>query len=251
MRFRRCGSASEAWKAKASRTSRERRPMEGPQRTSSGDALGSPERPRPSVARQNRPHRETGTTVKARGAKPAAGRQMSRRWTFSPRTRAELHTPTKWRKTRNAPRAPAVPFASSTAAQARSCHQSPQPVHHHQRSPPSSAARGSPMRIRRCGSASEAWRVRASRTSRERRPTEGPQRASGGDALGSPERPHGFAPFPLLRLRFRDVRFQAPTAQSRQHDAPHPTSQRRSRQPGDRSRRGRQAGPRRRTAAVL
>ena len=90
MRFRRCGSASEAWKAKASRTSRERRPTEGPQRTSSGDALGSPERPRPSVARQNRPHRETGTTVKARGAKPAAGRQMSRRWTFSPQDRTTL-----------------------------------------------------------------------------------------------------------------------------------------------------------------
>jgi hypothetical protein len=54
MRFRRCGSASGAWRARASRTSRERRPMEGPQRTSGGDALGSPERPRPSVAGRNR-----------------------------------------------------------------------------------------------------------------------------------------------------------------------------------------------------
>ena len=50
MRIRRCGSASEAWRAKASRTSSERRPTEGPQRTSGGDALGSPERPRLSVA---------------------------------------------------------------------------------------------------------------------------------------------------------------------------------------------------------
>jgi hypothetical protein len=44
---------------------------------------------------------------------------MSRRWTFSPHARMPLQTPTKWRKTRNAPRAPAVPSASSRAAQAR------------------------------------------------------------------------------------------------------------------------------------
>ena len=160
-------------------------------RGSEGPRRGRSERPAETrwAPPSDHAHRSQGIT---RTAKPAAGRQMSRRWTFSPRTRAELHTPTKWRKTRNAPRAPAVPFASSTAAQARSCHQSPQPVHHHQRCAPFSAARGSPMRFRRCGSASEAWKAKASRTSRERRPTEGPQRTSGGDALGSPERPRQF-----------------------------------------------------------
>jgi len=68
------------------------------------------------------------------------------------------------------------------------------PIGHRAKSaaPPYSAARGSPMRFRRCGSASEAWKAKASRTSRERRPMEGPQRTSGGDALGSPERPRQF-----------------------------------------------------------
>jgi hypothetical protein len=67
MRIRRCGSASEAWRAKASRTSSERRPMEGPQRTSGGDALGSPERPRPQS------QSEIGCTFKRDGRKRLRG----------------------------------------------------------------------------------------------------------------------------------------------------------------------------------
>ncbi len=68
MQIFRCGYASEAWRARASRTSSEQRPMDGPTRTSGRAALDSPERPRPSVHSTN----------------PAAGRQLSRRWTFSP-----------------------------------------------------------------------------------------------------------------------------------------------------------------------
>ena len=181
MRIRRCGSVSEAWRARASRTSRERRPTEGPQRTSGGDALSSPERPRLSVAEQNRLHLQT------RRAKSAAGRQMSRRWTFSPQDRPTLLPQQSGEKLATLLEHP--PSPPPHQLQPWRGH-APGPCTIISAAPLSSAARGSPMRIRRCGCASEAWRAKASKTSSERRPMEGPQRTSGGDALGPPSVPY-------------------------------------------------------------
>ena len=171
MRIRRCGSACEAWRAKASRASRERRPTEGPQRTSGGDALSSPERPR----------------LSGRKAKPAAGRQMSRRWTFSPQDRPTLPPQQSGEKLATLLEHP--PSPPPHQLQPWRGH-APGPCTIISAAPLSSAARGSPMRIRRCGCASEAWRAKASKTSSERRPMEGPQRTSGGDALGPPSVPY-------------------------------------------------------------
>ena len=118
----RCGSDGVVLRAKpGGRERAEPRGSEGPRR-------GRSERPAETrwASPSDHAHRLKGIK---RSAKPAAGRQMSRRWTFSPHTRAELRAPTKWRKTRNTPRAPAVPSASArghdassdTQATARRC----------------------------------------------------------------------------------------------------------------------------------
>jgi hypothetical protein len=111
---------------------------------------------------------------------------MSRRWTFSPQDRPTLPPQQSGEKLTTLLEHP--PSPPPHQLQPWRGH-APGPCTIISAAPLSSAARGSPMWIRRCGSASEAWRAKASRTSSERRPMEGPQRTSGGDALGSPERP--------------------------------------------------------------
>ena len=137
--------------------------------------VGPPERP---------PHQTRDIT---RSAKPAAGRQMSRRWTFSPQDPATLPPQQSGEKLATLLEHP--PSPPPHQLQPWRGH-APGPCTIISAAPLSSAARGSPMRIRRCGSASEAWRAKASKTSSERRPMEGPQRTSGGDALGPPSVPY-------------------------------------------------------------
>ncbi len=115
----------------------------------------------------------------------------------------EAATLAKWRKTRTLLEHQPSPSPHHRGERQESCTRKLALVD----APPSSAARGCPMQIFRCGYASEAWRARASRTSSEQRPMDGPTRTSGRAALDSPERPrplvHSTKPAPMRQKSHR------------------------------------------------
>ncbi len=104
---------------------------------------------------------------------------------FFARGSCEAATLAKWRKTRTLLEHQPSPSPHHRGERQESCTRKLALVD----APPSSAARGCPMQIFRCGYASEAWRARASIPSCDHSPLVGPPPRSVSAALDSPERP--------------------------------------------------------------